>query len=255
MDYKLDKIIHYGANAANYKVKINKKYYAIRRQKISDSDANIIKNIDFNNLSNIYNNVNIRLIKFIYVGLVMNKINKDHFLNIYNINLIEEKKYMIPRMDRHEDWYLKNYEEMKTFNYCFDIITELKDGNFFMIRDKLNKKQLYSAIIQIIYALYLMHSNDFYHDDIHEANICFIKTNIKNLNIPTYGYIFTIIDYEGVHSYKFNDSYYNLTVKFNKFWATMQLYKNRIFLYKYIDIFIKKYSFIHLFIFIFSHSI
>ena len=60
-----------------------------------------------------------------------------------------------------------------------------------------------------------MHINDFYYEDLHKKNICFVKTNIKtikilNLDIPTYNYIYSIIDYEGVVSYKFNDRIYNL---------------------------------------------
>jgi hypothetical protein len=68
---------------------------------------------------------------------------------------------------------------------------------------------IYSFIIQIVYALNLMHTNGFFHRDIHGKNICYKKTSIKTINIfnmkiPTFGYLFSIIDYKSVISNKFN---------------------------------------------------
>ncbi len=53
-----------------------------------------------------------------------------------------------------------------------------------------------------------MHSNDFYHIDVHPFNFCYKKTSLKKikclgLSIPTFGYIYSIIDYSDVMSTKF----------------------------------------------------
>lgn len=58
--------------------------------------------------------------------------------------------------------------------------------------------------------MHFNHFYHFYHRDIHIKNICFIKIdkkyiNLKDVNykINTFVYIFSIIDYESVISYKF----------------------------------------------------
>uniref|UniRef100_A0A6C0ECW0 Protein kinase domain-containing protein n=1 Tax=viral metagenome TaxID=1070528 RepID=A0A6C0ECW0_9ZZZZ len=63
-------------------------------------------------------------------------------------------------------------------------------------------------IIQILYATYLMHSNNFYHQDIRTTNIGYVKTNLTHIkilkyNIPTYGYIFSLIDYGSIWNINF----------------------------------------------------
>ena len=75
-------------------------------------------------------------------------------------------------------------------------------------------------IIQITYALYLMHSNDFYYTDLHWENIMYKKTNIKsikilNFNVSTFGYIWSIIDYSDIQSRRFK--YRNAGVIYNFF--------------------------------------
>ena len=54
-----------------------------------------------------------------------------------------------------------------------------------------------------------MHINDYYHNDVRRQNICFISTKITHIKIlkyqiPTFGYIFSLIDYGNIYSYKFN---------------------------------------------------
>ena len=54
-----------------------------------------------------------------------------------------------------------------------------------------------------------MYSNNFYHADIRRQNICFIKTNLTHIKIfkykiPTFGYIFSLIDYGHVRNVNFN---------------------------------------------------
>ena len=98
-------------------------------------------------------------------------------------------------------------------------ITDLKDGTLLSIYNKLSLNEIYSMIIQIIYALYLMHSNDFYHTDLHGGNIMYNKTNNKsikilNFNLPTFGYIWIIIDYGLIESPRFKYSHRNRLKKF-----------------------------------------
>ena len=84
----------------------------------------------------------------------------------------------------------------------------MKDGVLSDIMTNLNKKQVYSLIIQISYAFHLMHINNYIHGDPFSKNICYKKTKLKkikilDLDIPTYGYIFSLIDYGTIVNYKF----------------------------------------------------
>ena len=119
-------------------------------------------------------------------------------------------------------------KKINNSNYCFDTITDLKDGNLSDIYNIITKHQVYSLIIQIIYALNLMHKNDYTHGDLHSQNICYKKTKIKTikilgLSIPTYGYIFSLIDYGCVSSLKFYknnmypDSMYDIVINKNAY--------------------------------------
>ena len=56
-EYKIIKIINYGLSAVTYKIKIKNKYYALRREKILDSEFNsiIYKNLESDNLTDLFN--------------------------------------------------------------------------------------------------------------------------------------------------------------------------------------------------------
>jgi serine/threonine protein kinase len=81
------------------------------------------------------------------------------------------------------------------------IIYDLIDGNLYELDGKLSYKQIYSMIIQLTYAIQLLHSANYVHGDIHNRNIGWVKTSMRTkiklnkLNIPTHGYIFKLIDY------------------------------------------------------------
>jgi len=83
--------------------------------------------------------------------------------------------------------------------YCLDIINDIKDGSLEDIINSLSQNQYYSM------DYHLMHTHKFYHTNTRISNFCFSKTNIKYLdilgfNIPTFGYIFSIIDYFDIKS-------------------------------------------------------
>ena len=64
-------------------------------------------------------------------------------------------------------------------------------------------------LIQLLYALHLIHSNGYYHLDVKSDNIGFVRTSLEyiyilNYKIPTYGYIWSLIDYGNVLSFKFS---------------------------------------------------
>jgi hypothetical protein len=104
---------------------------------------------------------------------------------------------------------LKRFELLKESEYCLVYLTDCKDGDISNLRTKLNKQQIYSFLVQILYALQIMYENDFYHLDLHAKNVLYIKTkkneyiNIFNNKIKTFGYIFSLTDFNYVISMNF----------------------------------------------------
>ena len=96
-------------------------------------------------------------------------------------------------------------------SWCIEKLYELKEGDTLknlLAKNVFNKKQYYSMMIQLIYAVHVMKSKGFMHNDLHPGNIMVTETKTKtikifNHDIPTYGYIFSIIDYGLVLSNKF----------------------------------------------------
>lgn len=130
-------------------------------------------------------------------------------MKFYNIKL-SKIDFTIP--DEINQQLIYNINNSK---YCLDYIIELKDGSYNSVKNKLLKKQMYSCIIQILYALNLMHINNFYHLDMHYGNFCYKKTTLKTIKIttlygdsftiPTNGYLWSIIDYETTNSNLFEE--------------------------------------------------
>jgi hypothetical protein len=68
------------------------------------------------------------------------------------------------------------------------------------IINSLSKQQIYSMIIQFSYIIYLLEKNKYIHGDIHQYNIGVVLTKKKYIkifqyNVPTYGYLYKLIDF------------------------------------------------------------
>ena len=205
-------IINYGATAITYKIKIKGKYYAYRREKISTEDFNMLKDIEKDNLESLLNKTSKhQIIRNIYFNKFINTLNTTHFLILKKYKFTKAD-YKVPLVEglKVYDWCIPHNTKINNFKYSFDTITDLKDGNLNDIYNIITKHEVYSLIIQIIYALHLIHINDFMHNDLTSTNICYKKTKTKyikilGLSIPTYGYIFSLIDYDTVSSLKFKN--------------------------------------------------
>jgi tRNA A-37 threonylcarbamoyl transferase component Bud32 len=127
----------------------------------------------------------------------------NHFLKIKEFRVVKECTFKQHRNRAIDKYGLADrYEELAKSKYCIEIITDLKEGSLVTIYESLSKNQIISMIIQLTYAIYLMHQKKIWHGDIHPGNICYNKTDKKfikvfNENVPTYGYIFSLIDYGG----------------------------------------------------------
>ena len=86
-----------------------------------------------------------------------------------------------------------------------------------------------------------MHTNNFNHNDEHTKNIMYKKTKTKyikilGLSIPTYGYIFSLIDYGRISSLKFkNSDLFDIVVYKNAYTDNLQFLMNGIFNIRYME--------------------
>jgi hypothetical protein len=179
---KINNLISYGMKGTVYNAEYNNKFYAYKIEHILKSDINKQKKeINFSlKFANKYP------LHFIYLHdfkFINNCNHKQQYS--FNINDFPDKQY---------------YIKLAKSNLCVAKIFSLVDGTLDNIFSSLNTNQLYSLYIQITYILFLLHKHKFSHNDIHPKNIGFIKTNkdfinIFNLKIPTFGYIFKLIDF------------------------------------------------------------
>jgi hypothetical protein len=203
-NYKIIKKLHEDNRQIQYKIKIGSKFFRLTRQNIITEDAIYLdSNVKFNkydNLLNVIENCNPDtqvLLKYIYFSSHMYNINKNHFFNILNykinkLNNIREQSCADLSPTAHSRCALAQKS-----GYCIDIITEyiLDEHSINDIYELLFKKQVYSMIIQFMYALNLMHINNFYNNEYTEYVYKSTKQKyikINNLTIPTFGYIFII---------------------------------------------------------------
>jgi len=183
-NYKIVNIMDEGTSATLYKIKFGLFYYVLRREKILDSDAKFISNNDENS----------QYIEKINFNKFINKLNKNHFTILYKYKLESNSKYksFLHNFVKNDPIKLKDYYLKEKSKYCLDMIIDLKDGILYDILYKISNIQVYSMIIQCVYALNLMHENGYYHNDVCLFNIMYKKTKIKtlkilNLNVPTFG--------------------------------------------------------------------
>lgn len=134
INYKIINTLGSGANATTFTIKIGSKYYALRKEKILDNEATLIEeNIKNNNLL-IVNDKDKGLYRQIYFNKFINKINKNHFTIIYKY-YIDKCKFIQPLSDyvKNNSHRLDKYNELQKSNYCYELITDLKDGELWSI--------------------------------------------------------------------------------------------------------------------------
>ena len=177
-------------------VKSDNNLFALRRQKIIYSEAtsndprfSIVRELSF--------------YKWIDDLSVDDSIHfmKMYRYKIYECNFVHEPRIAIPQ---HE---IDLHNKLKKSPHCIDMLVELKDGMLFklILKKSLTTSQRYSITIQVLYALYLMHRDGYYHGDSHIGNIAYTSCNNDRMikytigdrtyELKSYGYIISFIDY------------------------------------------------------------
>jgi serine/threonine protein kinase len=159
-----------------YLIEINNKQYALKKQNITEKDYlsnSSDMTIFLNNELDFYNWIN-----------KLNDDDKQFFMEMYEYNRYESNG-----------------------KYYQDTIVSLKNGTIFSIINELNRNEIISIFIQIVYALDIMHKNGFYHCDSKSDNIGYVNTKEKYINVGTnkvksFGKVASLLDYGSVISKK-----------------------------------------------------
>lgn len=187
--YSIIQELGYGMFATVYKIETpNKKKYALKIQHVKKSDLNpkssVWSEINFSiNFANKYPIQFIKLYEYDFIDKC--NIKQKYSFNVSQFPLSLQKKFA----------------QVNSSPYCVRMVYDLVDGNLYELDGKLSVPQIYSMIIQLTYTIQLLHSANYVHGDIHNRNIGWVKTGkttkikLGKLNIPTYGYIFKLIDY------------------------------------------------------------
>jgi len=182
----LDKI-DTGSIGVIYKVDVNGKTYALKRQKVYEED----------------NDTNLTELLFLKFINKLDESDRNFFMEMYDYKFYDNCNFeWTPSLHKMKN---KHYIILLNSKKCLDVLLDLKDGelNNLILNNQLNSKQINSMIIQFMYITYILHKNNYTNIDTHSKNICYRKTdenkiiNLKQLNmkVPSYGYQFCLIDY------------------------------------------------------------
>jgi len=204
-----------------YLVEYENKQYALKRQKILSTE--------------IHKNLSSKIWREVDFSEFTAK-HPIHFTRLYKYQIIQNCDHDTKSRNFPPDEIEYGNAILKS-NVCIEFLYEKKDDMLFNVIDKLTVLELYSMLIQVMYAISLMYNDGYFHTDISNKNIMFVNTlekyvTIQNFQIPTFGKIYSLIDYgEILHEKyimteseqkKYNESLYetdvcNITVEmFNR---------------------------------------
>jgi serine/threonine protein kinase len=127
----------------------------------------------------------------------------DQFITLYTHKFIEnckhKQEYIVdPKFFNSK--FRNELKELAKSKVCALKIYSYVDYTLGQIMNSLSKEQIYSFIIQYSYIIHLLETNGYVHGDVHQFNIGVVKTTKKYIKIfkylvPTFGYIFKLIDF------------------------------------------------------------
>ena len=130
----------------------------------------------------------------------------DQFIKLYAWDIIDNCDYVNPSDFSYlPEEVQKRLQEKIDSKLCIRKLYSLVDTSLSKIIKTLDKKQLYSLIIQTANIIWLLGTEGYSHNDLHGQNIGVVFTDKKYINvlknnipIPTYGCIFTALDFGNI---------------------------------------------------------
>ena len=207
-DLKLGSFIAAGYQGSVHEIfDEHRKRYAIKIIKVKEKykeqsyEISAWREVDFaNTVGNLYPN------SFIYMYAY------DVIDNVDDFNYNRPKKHPNANL----------YNQLKKSKYAVRIVYSYINDTLDKVIHSLSKEQLYSMIVQITFAIKVMHENGYTHNDLKLHNIGAKHTSDKyvdlddNLRVKTHGYIYKIIDYGGILHRKYDLSETSSKIHHNK---------------------------------------
>jgi hypothetical protein len=191
---KIIKELGHGMDGTTWLVKLNSTKYALKIEKIPESHA--IEH--FNTKHREW-----RDIKF---SEEFGNEYPEQFIKLYTWDIVSDCKYINTSDFSHLPKEVqKIYQDKSDSKFCVRKLYSLVNTDLSKIIKTLNKKQIYSLVIQNAHIIWLLNSHGYSHNDLHRSNIGVIYTKKKYINIfnnkisiPTYGNIFVALDFGNV---------------------------------------------------------
>jgi hypothetical protein len=198
-EFKTVKFLSSGMYGMIYLVRKNNKEYALKIEHIFNQE--------------VVENYTCPVWREIYFCYKFGNKYPELYLKLYGYDIVENYKYTHKykidikfATEKDQEFYKSLHNSTTSIRKIYELI----DYNYNTILQKkvMPQNMIYSMLVQILYSLILLHTNDYAHGDIHLGNIGVIKTNKKTIKlgnyiIPTYGYIYKLIDY-GKSTHKLN---------------------------------------------------
>ena len=187
----IGKIIDKGILSTVNECMLNKKKYIVKIEYVTKEDTL---------------NKNSQKQKEVDFSLKFGNKHKDHFMELIH-HYFQDNCTIELRWDLNnppKPWTKKLINEYKSImnqHICLYKIYTKMDVILNNVLNDLTHKQIYSMLLQVSYAMNLLHKNNYIHGDLHSGNVGAIKTlkratiNLGSVTIPTYGYHWKLIDF------------------------------------------------------------
>ena len=189
---KIGKVIDNGILSSVNECTLNGKKYVIKYEHVTKKEQNDKK-------CPVWNEITFSL-KF------ANKY-PQHFMSLIDYSFEENCQYIKLSWELDEpmgawgDKLVAEYKKRIAEKICIYKIYTRMDTILNKIVNELSHLQLYSMLIQVSYAIRLLHKHNYIHGDLHPGNVGVMKTGLKakiklgKNTIPTYGYQYKLIDF------------------------------------------------------------
>jgi serine/threonine protein kinase len=190
-----------GFSGTTYLIKNKKKEYALKIQHIHKADIE-------NKKSDLW--------REIYFAKYVSKY-PTIFKHLYYYNIIDNCTFVKDDKKIGLKIYgnINEYNELQKSKYCVEFIYNYQINSLDTILFKLDIKQFYSLLLQLLYGIYILQKKKYTHNDLNLYNITYnithkkyrdIIVNNKKYRLPLYKYSYIIIDFGNARHPNFIDN-------------------------------------------------
>jgi len=165
---KIIKLLGTGVSGTTYLVSYKNKKYTLKIQHIFESDIK-------NKKSCLWNEINFSK----YVSKYSETFKRIYDYKIIdNCNFVKNNKSIGLKIFGNKK-VIQQYYNLQKSKFCIKFLGDYYKKELGQIIHKLNIKQIYSLLLQLLYGIYLLQKKKYTHNDFNINNIIYNKTNKK----------------------------------------------------------------------------